>query len=306
MTSYTESGRRTGRLWQVIHFPLVRIILASLVLLIGVGGAQSIVIQPLLATPSLSSPAALLWLALYLASSVLVAFGCYGAYVRFVEQRRVAELSNTRAARELGTGGLIGGALFAATLLALWLLGYVRAIATPGWTLLIAALAVDIAGAVVEELLFRGILFRIAEEAVGTWLALAMMVLVFSGLHAGNADAPIASMVVVGLAGGLLPSAAYARTRRLWLPIGVHIGWDLVQNSIFGVAIAGHQLPGVLHAPLDGPPLLTGGSMGPEGSLVALVISLAVSTYLLARARQQGGIMHPIWRRKRQTPVALA
>jgi membrane protease YdiL (CAAX protease family) len=289
-----------------MHFPLVRIILASLVLLIGVGGVQSIAIQPLLASPSLSSPAALGWLVLYLASSVLVAFGCYGAYVRFVERRSVAELSNTRAARELGTGGLIGGALFAATLLLLWLLGYVRAIAIPGWTLLIAALAVDSAGAVVEELLFRGILFRIAEEVPGTWLALAMMVLVFSGLHAGNADAPIASMVVVGLAGGLLPSAAYARTRRLWLPIGIHIGWDLVQNSIFGVAIAGHQLPGVLHAPLDGPPLLTGGSMGPEGSLVALVISLALSAYLLARARQHGGIMHPIWRRKRQAPAALA
>ena len=104
-------------------------------------------------------------------------------------------------------------------------------------------------------------------------------------------------LALFSLAGGLLPSAAYARTRRLWLPIGIHIGWDLVQNSIFGVAIAGHQLPGVLHAPLDGPPLLTGGSMGPEGSLVALVISLAVSTYLLARARQHGGVIQPAWRR---------
>jgi uncharacterized protein len=303
MTSYAEPGHRTGRLWQVIHFPLLRIILASLVLLIGVGGVQSLVVQPLRVTASLSSPAALLWLALYVASSVLVAFGCYGAYVRFIERRRVAELSSTRAVRELGSGGLIGGALFATTLLLLWLLGYIRATATPGWILLIAALAVDISGAVVEELLFRGILFRIVEEALGTWLALAVMVLVFSGLHA---DASITGMVVVGLAGGLLPSAAYARTRRLWLPIGIHIGWDLVQNSIFGVAIAGHQLPGVLHVPLDGPPLLTGGSMGPEGSLVALVISLAVSTYLLVRARQHGRVLHSIWRRKRQAPSAIA
>ncbi len=168
---------------------------------------------------------------------------------------------------------------------------------------MIVALAIDVAGAVVEELLFRGILFRIVEEAVGTWLALAVSVLVFSGLHA---DAPIGSMVAVGLAGGLLPCAAYARTRRLWLPIGIHIGWDLVQNSIFGVAIAGHQLPGVLHAPLDGPPLLTGGSMGPEGSIIALVAALAVSIYLLARAVQHGRIVPPYWRRKLQAPPAIA
>jgi membrane protease YdiL (CAAX protease family) len=283
MTSYTESGRRTSRLRQIMCFPLVRIILASLVLLIGVGGVQALVIQPLRVAPALSSLAALGWLALFLASSVLVAFGCYGAYVRYVERRRVDELSSTHAARELGVGGLIGGALFATTILLLWLLAYAQPAATPGAMVVIVALVVDIAGAVVEELLFRGILFRITEEAVGAWLALAVSVLVFSALHP---DASIANMVAVGLAGGLLPSAAYARTRRLWLPIGIHIGWDLVQNSIFGVAIAGHQLPGVLHAPLDGPPLLTGGSMGPEGSLVALVIGLAVSTYLLARARR--------------------
>ena len=170
MTSYAEPGRRTGRLWQVIHFPLVRIILASLVLLIGVGAVQSLVIQPIRAAASLSSPAALGWLAFYLASSVLVAFGCYGAYVRFVERRRVDELSSARATRELGWGGLIGGALFAATLLLLWLLGYAHTTATPGWTVVIVALAINVAGAVVEELLFRAILFRIVEEAVGTWL----------------------------------------------------------------------------------------------------------------------------------------
>jgi uncharacterized protein len=306
MTSNAESGHWISRLRKVMHFPLVRIFLASLVMLIGVGGVQSLLIQPIRAVATLSSPAALGWLAFYLASSVFVAFGCYSAYVRVVERRRADELSRTRAARELAVGGLIGGALFATTLLLLWLLGSVRAAATPGWTVVGVALAVDITGAVVEELLFRGILFRIVEETVSTWLALAVSVLVFSGLHAGNADTPIASMVAVGLAGGLLPGAAYARTRRLWLPIGIHAGWDLIQDMFFGVAIAGHQVPGVLHAPLPGPLLLTGGSIGPEGSIGALVLSLALSTYLLTRAMQHGRIMRPLWRRKRQVPATIA
>ena len=303
MTSYAEQGRRTGRLWKIIQYPLVRIILASLILLIAVGGVQSLVIQPLRATAALGSPAALGWLALYLVSSVFAAFGCYSAYVRLVERRPVVELSRTGAARELGAGALLGGALFATTLLLLWLPGYVRVAAAPGAKVVIAALAVDITGAVVEELLFRAILFRIAEEAVGTWLALAVTVVVFGGLHA---DASIASMVTVGLAGGLLPSAAYARTRRVWLPIGIHTGWDLVQSIIFGVAIAGHRLPGMVRAPINGPPLLTGGSMGPEGSIVALAIVLAVTAYLLARCAKHGLIVPAYWRRKPQAPPAIA
>lgn len=99
MASYTEPGHWIGRLWQILHFPLVRIILASLVLLIGVGGVQSLLIQPIRAAATLSSPVALGWLALYLAGSVLVAYGCYGAYVRIVEQRHVDELSRAGAAR---------------------------------------------------------------------------------------------------------------------------------------------------------------------------------------------------------------
>jgi membrane protease YdiL (CAAX protease family) len=267
---------------------------------------QSLLLQPLRTATSLSDPAALGWLALYLAGSVLVAFGIYYAYVRFVERRRADELSISGAVRELGAGGMIGGALFATTLLLLWLLGYVPAPDAPGWTVAIVALVFDVAGAVVEELLLRGILFRIAEESVGTWIALAVSVLIFGGLYAIEADAPIAVVVMVGLAGGLLPSAAYARTRRLWLPIGIHARLDLVQDITFGMTKAGHQVTGALLAPLVGPPLLTGGSLGPQGSIVALVVALAVSTYLLARAVQHGLIVRPFWRRRPQAPPAIA
>jgi uncharacterized protein len=267
---------------------------------------QSLLLQPLRTATSLSDPAALGWLALYLAGSVLVAFGIYYAYVRFVERRRADELSISGAVRELGAGGMIGGALFATTLLLHWLLGYVPAPDAPGWTVAIVALVFDVAGAVVEELLLRGILFRIAEESVGTWIALAVSVLIFGGLYAIEADAPIAVVVVVGLAGGLLPSAAYARTRRLWLPIGIHAGLDLVQDITFGMTKAGHQVTGALLAPLVGSPLLTGGSLGPQGSIVALVVALAVSTYLLARTVQHGLIVRPFWRRRPQAPPAIA
>lgn len=120
--------------------------------------------------------------------------------------------------------------------------------------MLAVALAVDSTGAVLEELWLRGLLFRVVEDAVGTWLALAISAVLFAGLHIGTPDAPVAMMALVGLAGGLLPSAAYIRTRQLWLPIGIHAGWDLIQSVISGLTFAGHQVPGVVRLQLAGPP----------------------------------------------------
>jgi membrane protease YdiL (CAAX protease family) len=193
--------------------------------------------------------------------------------------------------------------LFATTLAVLWLLGYLQVTGAVSWQVLGAALAVNAAGAVVEELLLRGILFRITEEAAGTWLALAVSVVVFGLLHAGGAASSAAATVVVALAGGLLPGAAYVLRRRLWLPIGIHVGWDFVQDSILGVALAGHQVPGLVRAQITGPGVVTGGGTGPEGSVVALVLCLAASTYLLVRASRHRGIVRPFWHRVPETPA---
>ena len=303
MALHAEPVRRTSPLGHVVRCPLVRIILAALVLLAGVAAVQSIAIQPLRAAASLSTPASLGWLLIYLLSSVLVALLCYRGFVRVVERRPAVELSSAGAARELGAGMLLGGALFAATLAVLWLLGYLRLAGALSWQVLGAALAVNVAGAVVEEVLLRGILFRITEEATGTWIALAVSVVVFGLLHAGGAASSPAAIVVVALAGGLLPGAAYVLSRRLWLPIGIHAGWDFVQDIILGLALAGHQVPGLVRAQIAGPSVVTGGGIGPEGSLVALALCLAASTYLLVRASRHDGIVRTFRHRLHKTPA---
>jgi membrane protease YdiL (CAAX protease family) len=299
MEARIEQARQNGILGKIIHYPLVRIILGCFGLIAGVSAMQSIVTQPLRAMASLDKLQALPWLLLYMLGSMLAAFECYLAYVHIVERRRATELTPVGAGRKVSAGLLLGGALFTATLVILWPLGAFRATPQPNWLVLAVALAINIVGAVVEELLLRGILLRIAEEAVGTWLALASSVLVFGLLHAGDPTASIATIVFVALAGGLLTSAAYIMTRTLWLPIGIHAGWDLVQGIVFGTALAGHQLPGILRTHLDGSVLVTGGSMGPEGSVVALILCLAASGYMLLRAGRCGQLHGVPWRRER-------
>lgn len=65
----------------------------------------------------------------------------------------------------------------------------------------------------------------------------------------------------------MLLGLAYAATRTLWLPIGLHFGWNFTEGGIFDASLAG-------------PPLITGGAFGPEASLAALVVSLSASIAL--------------------------
>ena len=72
------------------------------------------------------------------------------------------------------------------------------------------------------------------------------------------------SSLAIMLEAGVLLGAAYAVTGRLWLPIGLHIGWNFTEGSLFGMSVSGNAIDtGLLHGTLTGPPLLTGGAFGP-------------------------------------------
>ena len=96
----------------------------------------------------------------------------------------------------------------------------------------------------------------------------------------------------------MLLSAAYVLTRRLWLAIGIHFGWDFSQDAIFGV---GKGVKGLMDGDLSGPVGLSGGSAGIEGSVVALLLCVVVGAYLLVRAGWRGNLLAPSWKRDRQS-----
>jgi len=99
-------------------------------------------------------------------------------------------------------------------------------------------------------------------------------------VHAGNAGASWISTLAIALEAGVLLGIAYAATRSLWLPIGVHFGWNFTEGGIFGAAVSGAHYQGLIGASLSGPTWLTGGAFGPEASLPALSVSLCASAAL--------------------------
>jgi membrane protease YdiL (CAAX protease family) len=282
--------------WRAFLGPLGRIVLASVLVLVAVAATQ-VVVKLLEGVLSLGGAVPALYYLLYLLASVLVAYFVYRAFVRLVEKRPLTELSGTGMPGELGIGAAVGLGLVAVVVGILWVLGYYTIAGTNALTVLFVSLANDGAGAFVEEIVLRGIVFRITEERLGTWLALAISVVLFALLHLASPNATVTSTVVVGVEGGVLLSAAYVLTRRLWLAIGIHFGWDFSQDALFGV---GNGAKGLVEGDLSGPALLSGGSAGVEGSVVALLLCAGVGAYLLVRAARRGNLLAPSWKRERQ------
>jgi hypothetical protein len=85
------------------------------------------------------------------------------------------------------------------------------------------------------------------------------------------------ALIVIGVELGV----AYLVTRWLWLPIGMHFAWNLIEGTLLGFPVSGMSRPSLLSIAQGGPEFWTGGSFGPEGSPVAIALSLLDIAFLL-------------------------
>ena len=271
---------------RVLRFPLVQIVVAILFIAIPL----TVVILPLnlfVRDKALRGLGALLLTA--------VAFLAYSAYVRIMERRPVTELSGRRAGREMVLGLALGTLLLCATLGILAAVGAYQVTGNNGWLIMLASVPGFILGSVLEEVLIRGIVFRILEQWVGSWLALLISAVIFGVLHLLNPGATLFDAAAISIEAGVLLAAAYMLTRRLWLCIGIHFAWNFTQGGIFSVAVSGGASKGLLQSRMAGPDWLTGGAFGAEASVVALAVCLSAGIVLLVLAVKKGNIVPPSW-----------
>lgn len=235
------------------------------------------------------------------AASVLLA---YRWVVGRTEDRAVDETARVGALSAVTRGLAIGVAMFVLVIACLAAVGGYR---VEGWGSLTAA--AGFAGAtaiavVAEELVFRGILFRVLEERAGTWISLVVTGLVFGAVHLVNPEATAWGALAIAVQAGFMLAAAYAATRTLWLPIGLHFGWNFAAAGIFGTEVSGSGAPqGVLAGTTSGPVLLSGGTFGPEGSVFAVAAGAVLTAVFLVLAHRRGRVVP---RRRVAAPVRPA
>ncbi|MGI8560250.1 MAG: CPBP family intramembrane glutamic endopeptidase [Luteimonas sp.] len=284
----------TGLLRKLVLFPLTRLVIAG-VLLAAAFILRDVIANGLLALPR--DAAALRGLVLILAVSV-----AYVGHVRLIERREVRELAIRKAPWELGLGMAVGAGVITATVVMLWMLGSYRVIGMTSWSILIVPLVATAATAFWEEIAFRGVVFRILEEGLGTWGALAISAALFGLLHFGNENASLFGTVTITATAGIFLAGVYILTRRLWFSIGAHYAVNLTQGPVLGLPVSGRERTGLLQSALDGPDLLTGGAYGIEASLITAAIGLAVASYVVWRGYVKGRFVGPLWTRRQDLP----
>jgi membrane protease YdiL (CAAX protease family) len=236
---------------------------------------------------------------LHAAGAAVLAILCLAAYVaasKWIERRTPAELAIDRALPETGAGMVGGLGLFSLVMAILWVAGVYHPAGRGTTSGLAGGLVFALMAGILEEILFRGLLFRLSSKLVGTWGALLLTAALFGAAHAGNRGATVSSSLAIALEAGILLGAAYAATGRLWVPIGLHVGWNFTEGSVFGMTLSGNNMAsGLLRGTLNGPRILTGGEFGPEASLVAVIVCLAAALYFIRRIVKLGRAEPPVW-----------
>ena len=181
--------------------------------------------------------------------------------------------------RDILTGIGFAGGLLLFTLVGSFLFGKARVessgsvsvLPTIGATFLVLAVA-----ALSEELVFRGYPFQVFLKSLGPWGAMLLISLIFGLLHAPNPGATLLSILNTILAGIFL-CRAYLKTRSLWLPYGIHVGWNAGLALVLGYPVSGIDTPSILKTSVSGPDWILGGGYGPEGGVLGTVIFLAAT-----------------------------
>ncbi len=163
--------------------------------------------------------------------------------------------------REFGLGAALGWGMATVVLLIVALAGhfYVQLWTAPrAWGLLVVQILTLLAGALAGEIAFRGYPFQKAVETVGPFAATILAAIIFGALRVTTPGSTPTAVWISGVAAILL-SAAYLRTRALWLGWGLHFAWTASIGILFGQPLAGsRQVSNVIHTYVDGPSWLTG------------------------------------------------
>lgn len=227
---------------------------------------------------------------------LLFALLAYGASVRLIEKRAVIELGFAPGGMALGA--LSGAVLISITTLTLFAAGIYEVTAVRGLDAgLLGVAGFILVAAMLEEVTFRGVLFRWLEAAWGTVPALWLQSLIFAVMHLANVEgaglAAAGTTIVSGTLIGAFWTLVFVHSRNLWV-VGVHhAAWN------FAIILTGLPLSGLedwralapFESRYNGPDWLTGGAFGPEDSAITIGVMVVCLAVLFVWAKRKGRLI---------------
>jgi membrane protease YdiL (CAAX protease family) len=226
--------------------------------------------------------------------SSIAVISVYILFYKKIEKRSISEFSSNKIIRNIVLGFSIGMLLQCLTIGVIVLFGGFEVIAVNSISKIIIPFTVAFTVAIFEEILIRGIIFRIVEEKLGSIISLIISAIVFGALHLANPNSTIISSLCISIEAGLLLGLAFIYTRNLWFPIAIHFSWNFLQSGIFGAITSGNEnTSSLLTTKITGNTLITGGEFGPEGTIQATLFCVIVSLVLFQLSKQK--LIKPYW-----------
>ena len=213
----------------------------------------------------------------------------YNLLIRYIEANDACKIAPRKDISSIGNGLFIGFSYFIIVTVTMSLCGYyhIKSIQFD-WEKQLFSFTLFFLVAVSEEIFFRGILFRMINRRWNIWAALVISALIFGGLHIFNDNATLWSSIAIAIEAGSLLGAAYAYSKNIWLPIGIHWIWNYTQGNILGFPVSGEDnVTSIITPEISGPQWLTGGSFGAEASVISAVIGLLISLWFIRKTIQQ-------------------
>ncbi len=278
----------------ILHFFLTKIV-AGIVLVVAAVTLVECEFRSLLDYTSLSPVAKDIAVS---ATESAIALIIYILLFRLYEKRKIRELSASAFAANSFSGFVSGLSLQALFILIIFMAGGYTVLKINPAASLLPAFAASLTAGFVAEILFIGIFFRITEEKLGTVITLLIITILFGIFHFNAPGANALSITSTAVEAGLLIAAIFVYTRSLWAVIFFHFGWDLAEPGLFGGINPGMSINETLFtSKITGPAMLTGGETGPQNSIQALLICLAISLLLLWSAKSRNRFINPYWKK---------
>lgn len=238
-----------------------------------------------------------------LVEGIIIAVLAIYSYIlvcKFYEKRVITEISRKQILKNLAIGMALGSVLQSLTILVIYLNGSYSVLSINPITFIIPPLTIAFTSAIFEEILLRGIIFRIMEERLGSYLALGISAIIFGGMHLLNPNSSVIVGIGLAIQAGLLLGAAYIFARNLWFPIAIHFAWNFTQAAIFGANVSGNAISKTLiSSNIQGAKYITGGEFGPEGSIQATLFCLTATIILIVLSKKRGNLIS--WHSKKQS-----
>ena len=269
---------------RIFFHPITKILLGSLAIVLMTFLVKALLVKPLL---TLLVPSEIWAKTIGALTSTGTMIGTYVLLMKFYEKRRITEFSKKGAFGGLVGGFLLGFGVITAEVGILYLLGYYEVIQVNEFLDFLPNITFIIGGAMLEELVFRGLAFRILRKWKGLTVAVIVSAILFQLPHFMN---PHESFLpaTLGIIFGVAHALMYVYSRGIWLPFAFHVGWNLAQPA-WGTTLSGiDEFPLLVQSQMNGPELITGSAFGIEDSLLSMATLVILSIVLYLQSAKRG------------------